>query len=136
MIHTFGKKYEVLANGKNTRHVFKIHLKSLQRSISFRYKLKTEKEYEEATYPNGRPYVRYLARFLDLSLFSLFLIALVSIFFPQFLTKTSGLTIFIISLILWVVVEPIIITIFGNTLGRAFYIEKSKVSHGEDFQIS
>ena len=34
-------------------------------------KFKTNAEYEEATYPNGRPYVRYLARFLDLSLFSI-----------------------------------------------------------------
>ena len=32
-------------------------------------KFKTKAEYEEATYPNGRPYVRYLARFLDLSFF-------------------------------------------------------------------
>jgi uncharacterized RDD family membrane protein YckC len=89
-------------------------------------KFKTEKEYEEATYPNGRPYVRYLARFLDLSLFSLFLITLVSIFFQNFLIETSSLFIFIISLVLWIIVEPIIIVIFGNTIGKAFLNTKIK----------
>jgi uncharacterized RDD family membrane protein YckC len=89
-------------------------------------KFKTEKEYEEATYPNGRPYVRYLARFLDLSLFSLFLIALVSIFFQNFLIETSSIFIFIISLVLWIIVEPIIIVIFGNTIGKAFLNTKIK----------
>jgi uncharacterized RDD family membrane protein YckC len=89
-------------------------------------KFKTEKEYEEATYPNGRPYVRYLARFLDLSLFSLFLITLVSIFFQNFLIETSALVIFITSLVLWIIVEPVLIVIFGNTLGKAFLNTKIK----------
>ncbi len=93
-------------------------------------KFKTDKEYEEATYPNGRPYVRYLARFLDLSLFSLFLITLVTIFSPKFITDISALTIFIISLITWMIVEPVLIAIFGNTLGKAFLNTKIKCVDG------
>lgn len=58
-------------------------------------KFKTKEEYEEATYPNGRPYVRYLARFFDLSLFSITFIISVSILFPAFIAETSNLYIYI-----------------------------------------
>lgn len=80
---------------------------------------KTKENYEEATYPQGRPCVRYLARFFDLSLFSMFLISFISIFFPDFIADTSNLLIFILCLILWMIIEPLIITIFGNTFGKA-----------------
>lgn len=82
-------------------------------------KFKSKQEYEVATYPQGRPCVRYLARFFDLSLFSMFLISFISIFFPGFIADTSNLLIFILCLILWMIVEPLIITIFGNTFGKA-----------------
>ncbi|WP_419954218.1 RDD family protein [Neobacillus niacini] len=94
-------------------------------------KFKTKEEYEEATYPNGRPYVRYLARFFDLSLFSITFILSVSILFPAFIEETSNLYIFIVSLILWIIVEPVIISIFGNTFGRAFLSIKIKSVNGE-----
>jgi uncharacterized RDD family membrane protein YckC len=98
-------------------------------------KFKTKTAYEEATYPNGRPYVRYLARFLDLSLFSIFFIMLISIFSPTFIEETSNLSIFIISLILWIIVEPFIIVIFGNTFGRAFLHTKIKCVNGENLSL-
>ncbi|MEH7250665.1 RDD family protein [Neobacillus niacini] len=94
-------------------------------------KFKTKAEYEEATYPNGRPYVRYLARFLDLSLFSLFIITLTSIISSTFIAEISNLYVFILSLFLWILVEPVIIAIFGNTLGRAFLNTKIKSVNGE-----
>ena len=94
-------------------------------------KFKSKEEYEEATYPNGRPYVRYLARFLDLSLFSIFFIALISIFSPTFISETSNLYVFILSLILWIIVEAAIISIFGNTFGMAFLNTKIKSVNGE-----
>ncbi|MFP7299236.1 RDD family protein [Neobacillus niacini] len=99
-------------------------------------KFNTKEEYEEATYPNGRPYVRYLARFFDLSLFSITFILFVSILFPAFVSEISNLYIFIISLILWIMVEPAIIAIFGNTFGRAFLNTKIKSLNGDklDFQ--
>ncbi|MDR7077030.1 hypothetical protein J2Y03_002053 [Neobacillus niacini] len=94
-------------------------------------KFKTIVEYEEATYPNGRPYVRYLARFFDLSLFSIFMIALVSIFSPTFIAETSNLYVFILSLFLWIFIEPVFLAIFGNTFGRAFLNTKIKSVTGE-----
>ncbi|MDF2787268.1 MAG: hypothetical protein K0S80_366 [Neobacillus sp.] len=94
-------------------------------------KFKTKEEYEEATYPNGRPYVRYLGRFFDLSLFSITFILSVSIFFPTFIAETSNLYIFIFSLLLWIIVEPVIISIFGNTFGKAFLNMKIKSVNGE-----
>ncbi|MEH6994760.1 RDD family protein [Neobacillus drentensis] len=94
-------------------------------------KFKTREEYEEATYPYGRPYVRYLARFFDLSLFSIIFIISVSILFPTFIAETSNLYIFIFSLFLWIIFEPVIISIFGNTLGKSFLNTKIKSVTGE-----
>jgi uncharacterized RDD family membrane protein YckC len=94
-------------------------------------KFKSKEEYEEATFPHGRPYVRYFARFFDLSLFSILFILFVSILFPAFVAEFSNLYIFIISLILWIIVEPAIIAIFGNTFGRAFLNTKIKNLNGE-----
>ncbi|MEH7095419.1 RDD family protein [Neobacillus vireti] len=94
---------------------------------SFKYKLAdstvnltgTWRELHKDTYPTGRPFVRYLARFFDLSLFSFFLITFVSIFSPSFLFESSGLFIFILNLILYISVEAVILSIFGNTIGKA-----------------
>lgn len=94
-------------------------------------KFKTKQEYEDATFPQGRPYVRYFARFFDLSLFSLFLISFISIFFPQFIANTSNVMIFILCLILWIIVEPVIIAIFGNTLGKAILNTRITTVSGE-----
>jgi uncharacterized RDD family membrane protein YckC len=88
-------------------------------------------EQKKATYPNGRPWVRTLARFLDLSLCSLFLITLVSIFLPKFIVDLSGISIFILSLILWIILEPVILTIFGTTFGKAFLNAKLRTVNGE-----
>jgi uncharacterized RDD family membrane protein YckC len=101
-------------------------------------KFKTKEEYEEATYPAGRPYVRYLARLFDLSLFSILFILFVSILSPSFVAEISNLYIFIISLFLWIIVEPAIIAIFGNTFGRAFLNTKIKSIHGDkvDFKTA
>ncbi|WP_040206096.1 RDD family protein [Neobacillus jeddahensis] len=76
------------------------------------------KELAKDTYPSGRPVVRYLARLFDLSLFSLFLITFVSIFSPKFIVDSSKIFIFMLSLIFYISVEAIILSIFGNTLGK------------------
>jgi hypothetical protein len=88
-------------------------------------------EQKKATYPNGRPLVRTLARFLDLSICSLFLITIVSIFMPRFIVALPGVTIFILSLILWIIIEPIILSIFGTTIGKAFLNAKLRTVDGE-----
>ncbi len=91
-------------------------------------------EWEEAkkdTYPNGRPFVRYLARLFDLSLFSLFIITLVSIFSPTFILESSEVFIFILCLILYILVEAVILSIFGNTAGKAILNTRLRTVDGE-----
>jgi hypothetical protein len=89
------------------------------------------KEQKKDTYPKGRPFVRYLARFFDLSLFSLILITFVSIFSPKFIVEASGVTIFMLSLILWIMVEAIILSVFGNTLGKSLLNARLRTVNGE-----
>ena len=89
------------------------------------------KEQQKDTFPNGRPFVRYIARLFDLSLFSLFLITLVSIFSPKFVVASSPIFIFILSLILYILVEAIILSIFGNTLGKSILNARIRTMTGE-----
>ncbi|WML57603.1 RDD family protein [Neobacillus sp. PS2-9] len=88
-------------------------------------------EVKKDTYPNGRPIVRYLARFFDLSLFSLFLITLVSVFSPRFIVESSGIAIFMFSLVLYILVEASILSIFGNTLGKTILHARLRMVNGE-----
>jgi uncharacterized RDD family membrane protein YckC len=88
-------------------------------------------ELKKDTYPQGRPFVRYVARLFDLSLFSLFLITLVSIFSPRFVAESSAIFIFILSLILYILVEAMILSIFGNTLGKSILNTRIKTLNGE-----
>ncbi|WHY78591.1 RDD family protein [Neobacillus sp. WH10] len=88
-------------------------------------------ELEKDTYPKGRPFVRYLARFFDLSLFSLFLITFVSIFSPKFILESSDIFIFILSLVLYILVEASILSIFGNTLGKSILNARLRTTNGD-----
>jgi uncharacterized RDD family membrane protein YckC len=88
-------------------------------------------ERKKEIYPTGRPIIRYLARLFDLSLFSLILITLVSIFKPQFIMESSAIFIFMLSLILYILVESAILTIFGNTLGKSLLNTHLKTVDGE-----
>ncbi|PFO08995.1 hypothetical protein COJ85_02515 [Bacillus sp. AFS076308] len=110
---------------------------------SFKYKIADSKvnlaatwqELKKDTYPNGRPFVRFLARLFDLSLFSLFLITFVSIFSPSFIFKSSRLFIFLLSVILYISVEAYILSIFGNTLGKAILNIRLYKVNGERVDI-
>jgi len=88
-------------------------------------------ELEKDTYPNGRPFVRYLARFFDLSLFSLVLITFVSIFSPKFILDSSRIFIFMLTLILYILIEASILSIFGNTLGKSILNARLRMINGE-----
>jgi uncharacterized RDD family membrane protein YckC len=93
-------------------------------------------EVSKETYPQGRPFVRYLARFFDLSLCSVLLITITSIFFPKFITDFSGITIFILSIIAWILLEPFMLTVFGTTLGKALVNTKLRTVDGEPIDFS
>jgi len=88
-------------------------------------------EVKKDTYPNGRPAIRYLARLFDLSLFSLCLITFVSIFSPTFILDSSSVFIFMMCLILYILVEAIILSIFGNTLGKSLLNTRVRTVNGE-----
>ena len=88
-------------------------------------------EIKKDTYPKGRPFIRYLARLFDLSLFSLFLIIFVSIFSPKFVVHSSPIFIFILSLCLYILVEALILSIFGNTLGKSILNARIRTINGE-----
>ena len=88
-------------------------------------------EIKKDTYPKGRPFIRYLARLFDLSLFSLFLIIFVSIFSPKFVVHSSPIFIFILSLFLYILVEAVILSIFGNTLGKSILNARIRTMNGE-----
>jgi uncharacterized RDD family membrane protein YckC len=93
-------------------------------------------EVSKETYPQGRPVVRYLARFFDLSLCSVLLITITSMFFPRFIIDFSGLTIFILSILAWILVEPFMLTVFGTTLGKALVNTKLRTVDGEPIKLS
>jgi uncharacterized RDD family membrane protein YckC len=88
-------------------------------------------EKEKDTYPNGQPLVRYLARLFDLSLFSFILITFVSIFSPNFIFHSSAIFIYMLSLVLYILVEAVILSIFGNTLGKSLLNARVKTVNGE-----
>lgn len=83
------------------------------------------------TFPKGRPLVRFIARMFDLSVFTAFFLTLVSIFSPKAILTTSKLSLFVIIVLLWLFVEPMVVTIFGNTLGKALLHTKIKSANGE-----
>lgn len=91
---------------------------------------------EMVTFPRGRPVVRFIARMFDLSLFTLFFITFVSVFSPDLIVHTSKLTLFIINLVLWVFIEPMILCIFGNTVGKALMNTKIKNQNGDSLRFS
>ncbi|WP_462408681.1 RDD family protein [Neobacillus sp. Marseille-QA0830] len=81
--------------------------------------------------PKGKPFVRFLARLFDLSVFSLILMALVSIFSPKLIMESSHILFFIASLVLYILVEAFILSLFGNTLGKTLLHTKLKTVDGQ-----
>ncbi len=90
------------------------------------------------TYPINRPIVRLLAKVFDLSLFTAFITIFISIFSLDLILKTSKITLFMIYLLLWVLFEPILLSIFGNTPGKALLNIKIKCVNGDflDFKTA
>ena len=90
---------------------------------------------EILTFPRGRPLVRFIARMFDLSLFTLIFITFVSIFSPELILHTSKIILFVINLLLWVLIEPMILSIFGNTVGKALMNTKIKSQNGDSIHF-
>jgi hypothetical protein len=81
--------------------------------------------------PRNRPFLRFLAKLFDLALFTVLLSTFISIFSLNLILKTPKLTLFMIYLLLWTLLEPIMLSIFGNTIGKALLNIKVKCANGQ-----
>lgn len=90
-----------------------------------------EENPEKASFTKGRPIVRFIARMFDLSIFTAFFLTFVSIFSPRMIMTTSKLLLFILNVLLWLFIEPLIVSIFGNTLGKGLLHTKMKSVTGD-----
>lgn len=92
---------------------------------------KLESEEFQKTISNGfesenqiRPWVRYIARILDYSFFSLFIGFIIGIIYPE-IAEINELVFGLIIIFIWVFVEPIFLSKFATTPGK--FILKTKV---------
>ncbi len=76
-----------------------------------------------------RPWVRYWARLIDLFLFNLLSSFVLGILYPSAL-KINSMLVTIILMFVYVFVEPIMLTSWGTTLGKALLRVKIRKSNG------
>jgi hypothetical protein len=86
---------------------------------------------ETVSHPQNKPFLRFIAKLFDLSLFTVLLSTFISIFSLDLILKTSKLALFMICLLLWTLLEPIMLSIFGTTIGRALLNIKVKCVNGQ-----
>lgn len=63
-----------------------------------------------------RPWIRFWARYVDLCILGISLSFFIALFFPSFSLNTITASILVVSL--WLLIEPLILFIFGTTLGK------------------
>lgn len=86
--------------------------------------------------PKGRPWIRYLAKMVDLTIFSLILGFCLGFLIPDFyFEEIPEPFLSMLILIVWVIVEPICLVLFGNTLGRALLKTKIVPVEGEKIDL-
>jgi uncharacterized RDD family membrane protein YckC len=78
---------------------------------------------------HARPWTRFFARFLDLSVFGFVLGILSAIFYPDFFSDKDSVNGLII-LFCWFLVEPIFLSLFGTTLGKYLFNIKVRDLNG------
>jgi uncharacterized RDD family membrane protein YckC len=83
------------------------------------------------TGPKNKPMLRIIAKVFDIALLTVLLSTFISIFSMDLILKTSKLTLFFIYLFLWFLFEPVMLTIFGTTIGKSLLNIKVKCVNGE-----
>lgn len=73
---------------------------------------------EDVKITSVRPWVRYWARYLDLLIAAITLGLFLGIFMPSVLDSTSEIFLTIIIVLIWVFVEPILLSNWGTTPGK------------------
>lgn len=77
-----------------------------------------------------RPWARFFARFLDLSVFGFVLGIFSAIFYPNFFSDRDMVNALII-LFCWFLVEPVFLSVFGTTLGKFLFNIKVRDLNGD-----
>lgn len=86
---------------------------------------------EKISHPRNNPFFRFMAELFDLSLFTVLLSTFISIFSIDLILNSSKLTLFMIYLLLWALLEPIMLSIFGTTIGKFLFNIKIKCVNGQ-----
>lgn len=81
--------------------------------------------------PESKPFVRFMAKLFDLSLFTFIFSTFISVFSLDLIQKTPKLTLFVVYLLIWIWLEPIMLVIFGTTVGYSLLNIKIKCVNGE-----
>ena len=84
----------------------------------------------ETSGPQVRPWVRYWARIVDLQLFGLFLGLVAGVVYPPAL-RVNEMLLVIVNLFVYVFVEPIMLTSWGTTPGKALLRVRVRKSTGD-----
>jgi len=84
--------------------------------------------------PQGRPWVRYLAKIIDISIFTFIINYLTQIFYPR-INELNDVIYVVVTILLWCFIEPLILVVFGNTIGRAILKTKIKRVDGNKIDL-
>ena len=99
-----------------------IFCKNCQAALSPPVSLIKSHEQPESSVLQVRPWVRYWGRVFDLSLFGLLVSVGIQMFFPSASPSKAGEVGFhILAIFSWVLVESLLLTVFGTTLGKALF---------------
>lgn len=82
---------------------------------------------------NVRPWVRFFARNIDIYIFALFLVVILSIFSPSSIPK-SNISFGMVALFLWILVESVFLSTLGTTFGK--WLLKVKVRDNEGRKLT
>lgn len=88
----------------------------------------------ELTKNETRPWVRYWAKWLDLSLFGAICGGILGLMFPQYINGVNDYALGIEIAFLYIFVEPILLTEFGSTFGK--WLLKVKLSTNDGQKIT
>lgn len=83
-----------------------------------------------AVNPKARPWIRYWARTIDMIIFGMLIATVVSILSPTFLEDSIGTFFSFFVMFIWLFIEPLMMILFGNTLGKALLNIKLNMADG------
>jgi hypothetical protein len=81
-------------------------------------------------YPQGRPWIRYLAKMIDVTIFILVVGVIMAFLNPDFFYNVPEVGIIIFFIIGWSIVEPLVLVSMGNTIGKKVLNTKIKSIDG------